>query len=112
MQRGEVWQVSLPFTSGREQAGSRPAIIIQDALYGQASPLVLLVPLTSQLTVMRFPATVLIEPAAGTGLAVQSVAMVFQARSIDRSRLIRRLGSVSSVVLSEVLNELNKLVGR
>ena len=52
MNRGEVCLVSLPFTSGHEQGGQRP-VVIQDAAYGQGSPLVLAVPLTSQLARYR-----------------------------------------------------------
>jgi mRNA-degrading endonuclease toxin of MazEF toxin-antitoxin module len=47
--RGEVWLVASPFAPGREQQGQRPAAVVQDDAYGRRSPLVLLVPLTSQL---------------------------------------------------------------
>lgn len=104
--------VSLPFTSSREQGGRRPAIVIQDAVYGQGSPLVLVVPLTSQLDALRFPATVQIAPAAGNGLRVPSVALVFQARALDRSRFVQRIGTVAAEDLRSVLTELAKLAGR
>ena len=59
MQRGEVWQVVLPVApQGREQSGMRPVVVIQEGVYGARSPLVLIVPLTSQLSALRFPATV------------------------------------------------------
>lgn len=57
MKRGEVWIVALPAASGREQGWQRPAAVVQDAVYGQASPLVLVVPLTSPFNALRFPAT-------------------------------------------------------
>src|SRR4051794_20114791 len=111
MQRGEVWMVALPFSSGREQSGERPAIVIQDEVYGQGSPLVLVVLLTSQLSALRFPAAIEITPAPTNGLSVPSVAMVFQARALDRSRFRRQLGEVSTVDLEAVLSELRKLTG-
>ncbi len=49
MQQGEVWMVSLPFSGGREQSGERPAVVLQDAVYGQSSPLVLIALLSSQM---------------------------------------------------------------
>ncbi len=77
MLRGEVWMVSVPPSSGREQAGTRPAIVLQDDTYGQNSPLVLIVLLTSQLSALRYPATVQIAPSAQNGLTVPSIALVF-----------------------------------
>lgn len=112
MERGDVWMVELPFSGGREQSGERPAIVIQDEGYGRTSPLVLMVMLTSQLAAMRFPATVRVEPDAGNGLRVPSVAMVFQARALDRSRFRRRIGTVSNEDLAGVLSELNRLTGQ
>lgn len=104
--------VSLPFSSGREQSGNRPAIVIQDAAYGQASPLVLVVPLTSQLAALRFPATVRIEPSLANGLNLPSVALVFQTRATDRSRLSRAIGRISDADLDRVLFDLARLTGR
>ncbi len=69
MKRGEIWTVALPATTGHEQSGQRPCLVIQDALYGQRSPLVLVVPLTSQLGTLRFPGTVQIEPTPQNGLS-------------------------------------------
>jgi mRNA-degrading endonuclease toxin of MazEF toxin-antitoxin module len=112
MIRGEIWSVTLPSGTGREQSGQRPAIIVQDALYGQLSPLVLVVPLTSQLSALRFSATVQIAPSSQNGLALPSVALVFQTRATDRSRFVHRLGTLSPADLSAVLNELNKLTGQ
>ena len=110
--RGEVWLVQLPNSSGREQSGQRPAIVIQDAAYGLRSSLVLAVPLTSQTNATRFAATVPIIPSAQNGLSLPSVALVFQVRALDRNRFLQRLGFVSAPELSAVLDELNKLTGQ
>jgi mRNA interferase MazF len=104
--------VTLPFAAGREQSGQRPAAVIQDAVYGQASPLVLVVPLTTQLGALRFPATVRIEPSPENGLRTPSVAMVFQTRATDRSRFVRRIGELAPADLERLLTELAKLTGR
>ena len=85
--------------------------MLQDDAYGQGSPLVLVVPLTSQLAALRFPGTVPIEPTAENGLSAASVAMVFQLRALDRARFGRRLGQVGSGELDAVLAELARLTG-
>jgi mRNA interferase MazF len=109
--RGEIWSVSLPFSTGREQAGQRPAVVIQDAAYGQSSPLALVVPLTSQLAALRFPATVRIEPTSQNGLTRTSVALVFQTRALDRSRFTHQLGILAEEDLNRILFELRRLTG-
>ena len=68
MERGEIWVVALPFSSEREQSGERPAIVLQDASFGQKSSLVLIALLTSQQSALRFPATVLIQPTVSMDL--------------------------------------------
>jgi mRNA interferase MazF len=104
--------VALPFSGGREQSGERPAVVIQDTAYGQGSPLVLIVLLTSQLAALRFPASVRVEPTLSNGLNLPSVAMVFQTRALDRSRFLRRIGAVTDEALSSILSELDQLTGR
>lgn len=111
MQRGDVWMVSVPASSGREQSGTRPAIVMQDATYRQSSPLVLVALLTSQLSALRFPAAVQITPSSQNGLTVPSVALVFQTRALDRTRFIRQLGTLTAADLQNVLEELRKLTG-
>ena len=112
MRRGEIWMVALPAASGREQGGQRPAVVVQDAAYGQASPLVLVVPLTSQFNALRFPATVQISPSPQNGLNLLSVALVFQARATDRTKFVQRLGELSSEDLNKLLDQLNRLTGQ
>lgn len=109
MKRGEIWTVALPTAAGREQSGQRPCLVIQDAFYGQRSPLVLVVPLTSQLGTLRFPATVQIEPAPSNGLSQTSIALVFQTRATDRTLFVRKLGALTTGELEAVLDELRKL---
>ncbi len=111
MRRSEVWSVSLPATSGREQGGQRPAVVIQDDDYGQGSPLVLVIPITSQMAASRFPGSVEIAPTPENGLSLRSVAMRFQLRALDRTRFVRRLGTLSDVEFAAVFREVKRLIG-
>jgi mRNA interferase MazF len=87
-------------------------VIVQDAAFGQSSPLVLVVPLTSQATALRFPGTVVVAATPTNGLTLPSVALVFQIRALDRSRFVRRLGEVSDQILDTIFAELDNLTGR
>jgi len=112
MDPGDVWNVSLPLSGGREQSGVRPAILIQDDAYAQATPLALIIPMTSQLAALRFPGTVRIEPSTTNGLTASSIAMVFQMRALDRSRFRDKLGRISEDEIRAILLELNRLTGQ
>lgn len=47
--RGEVWLATLDPTVGREQAGTRPALIVSDDLFNQShAELVVVLPITSK----------------------------------------------------------------
>lgn len=100
MARGDVLLVSLPASGGREQAGRRPAVAVQADLEGE--PMLMVVPVTSNLAALRFAFSVRIEPTAANGLAVPSVAMVFQMRAIDKARVIRKIGQVSDEDMARV----------
>ncbi len=112
MRRGDICLVRLPPADGREQAGTRPAIIVQDPIAGRSLPTVLVIPLTSQLAATRFPGTLVIEPDVHNGLTTTSVALVFQTRAIDRRRLGPRLGAIRTGQLDQLFQILDQLVGR
>ncbi|HEY5865090.1 MAG TPA: type II toxin-antitoxin system PemK/MazF family toxin [Candidatus Tectomicrobia bacterium] len=80
--------------------------------YGGNWPVVLVVPLTTARAAMRFAGTTLIRPTAEKRLRQASVAMVFQLRAIDRSRMQEHIGTVSTEVLNAIFEELGKLTGR
>jgi mRNA interferase MazF len=100
MARGDVLLVGLPESEQREEKGNCPAIAVQTAL--ERSPMLMIVPVTSSLSALRFPFTVKIEPSDLNGLSLSSVAMVFQLRAIDRKRIIRKIGELEPKDLAQV----------
>jgi mRNA interferase MazF len=98
--QGDVWEVDLNPTVGREQAGRRPALIVSDnSLNRSQRDLVLVAPITG--THRGFPTHVPVNPPEG-GLTKPSVIMAEHVRSISKARLIRRLGVVSVGTMSQV----------
>lgn len=93
LKRGEVWLVNLNPTQGSEQAGIRPVIIFQNDLVSQFSTTTIAIPLTTNQRRASLPICLLIKQKDG-GLAQDSVALCFQMRVLDKSRLIRRLGQL------------------
>ena len=59
-------------------------------------PLLIVAPITSNLTALRFTFSVQVEPSAEDGLTVASVIMLFQMWAIDKTRIIRKIGYMST----------------
>lgn len=108
---GEIHWVELPDSGGREQAGRRPAIVIQNDNYAGCLPTVLVIPLSSAIAALRFPGTTPIKADGRSGLRTDSVALVFQLRAIDRGRIKEKIGMVSESEMVDVRLELSKLLG-
>jgi mRNA interferase MazF len=110
MDIGDIYTVEMPASDGHEQAGFRPAIIIQALRFEAQLSTVLIVPLTSRLAAQAFPGTFLIRPTSRNGLSVPSVALVFQLRAIDKRRLKRKLGRLSSSHLIQLQEQVKALM--
>lgn len=111
MRVGDIHWVELPHVGGREQAGRRPAIILQDDEYGGSLPTTIVVPLSTTMAALRFPGTARVLATAVSGLQTDSVALVFQIRAIDRVRIAERIGAISPEELTEIRNEYQRLFG-
>ncbi|MFN2603715.1 MAG: type II toxin-antitoxin system PemK/MazF family toxin [Gemmatimonadaceae bacterium] len=91
--RGEVWQVALNPTRGREQSGERPAMIISvDKFDHGPADLVIVIPITK--TNKNIPSHIFVPKGEG-GLDVDSYIKVEDIRSISKERLIRFRGDLS-----------------
>jgi len=83
--RWSVWRANLDPTSGHEQAGLRPVLIISNEAFNRRSGLVTVLPLTSARRPPH-PWEVLV-PAESCGLPSDSIALPHQIRTIAASRL-------------------------
>jgi len=99
--RGEVYLVTFDPTVGSEIQRTRPALIIQNDIANRHSPITIVAAITSQFEEPLYPTEVLITPPEG-GLTTASVALLNQLRSIDRRRLVRRLGRVTEATMERV----------
>lgn len=94
MKHGDVIRVRFPSRGGREQAGTRPAVLMQRDEGAQRTPTLVVVPLTSQLAVTRFGHAIELEASAQSGLRVRSVAMAFQITAVDRVNVLEHMGTL------------------
>ena len=110
MDVGDIYSVEIPPSDGHEQAGFRPAIIVQSPQFEKQLPTRLIVPMTSQLAAQAFPGTLLILPDAENGLTTTSIALVFQLRAIDNKRLKRKIGRLSKSQITRLQKEIKALL--
>jgi mRNA interferase MazF len=99
--RGEVYLVNFDPTIGAEIKKTRPALVLQNDVSNEYSPITIVAAITSQFDDTLYPTEVLIEPPEG-GMTINSVILLNQIRSIDRQRLVRRLGELTAVTMERV----------
>ncbi len=108
--RGTVVLVEFDPTVGHEQRGVRPCIVVSDSAVNadQRFPLIAVVPVTAT------PGQGALYPEllpGRSGLAKTSYALVDQLRSVDKRRLRRVFGRVSSDELAAVDQGLELFLG-
>ena len=101
MKRGDVYMAGLDPVIGSEQGGFRPVVIIQNNLGNLHAPTVIAVPLTGSSSKPPLPTHVMI-PSGEAGLWRDSTALCEQVRTLEKSRLARRLGSVKPETLAKL----------
>ncbi len=99
--RGEVYLVSLDPTVGAEIKKTRPAVVVQNDPANRRSPITIVAAVTSQFEEPLYPTEVLVRAPEG-GLAADSVVLLNQIRSVDKGRLVRRLGVLKTETMKEV----------
>ena len=102
LRRGEVYLCSFDPTIGHEIKKTRPALVIQNNVGNRYSPLTIVAAITSAVSPVPYPVEVVIDPAAGNGLEVRSSIRLDQIRTVDRQRLVRRLGVADSPTMAKV----------
>ena len=99
--RGEIYLVNFDPAFGAEIKKTRPAIIIQNDITNRWSPITIVAAITSHDNTEKYPTEVVIQ-SPGDGLKNLSVVCLDQIRSIDKQRLIYRLGRVNHQTLDAI----------
>jgi mRNA interferase MazF len=100
--RGEIYLMALDPTVGSEIQKTRPALIIQNDTSNRLGPTTIVAPITSTVRLPLNPVHALLAADSKTGLSVPSVALLNQIRTVDRKRLVKRLGRASDDVMERV----------
>lgn len=97
--RGDLYYADLSPVVGSEQGGLRPVVIIQNDIGNRHAPTVIVAPITSRTTKKPLPTHIAF---CGCGLSKDSVMLMEQIRTIDKSRLKQKMGSLPPEKLEAV----------
>src|SRR5438874_10574468 len=100
--RGEIWDVNWSPGRGAEQQGMRPALIIQNDRGNASLSYPLTIVASMSRTERELPLHVRIAPSEENGLTDYTDVKCEQLMTIEKSRLIRRRGVITSEELGKV----------
>ena len=101
LKRGNIFLANLEPIRGSEQGGIRPVLIIQNDISNNASPVTIVAAITSKLFDKEFPTNVFISKSV-SGLDKDSNVLLNQMRTIDKSRLLKKIGSLDNFSMNQV----------
>ena len=103
VKRGDIYYADLSPVVGSEQGGMRPVLIVQNDTVNKHSPTVIAAAITSQTGKARLPTHIELN-AQSVGLSRDSVILLEQIRTIDKSRLRERMGKLDENTMTKVDN--------
>ncbi|RLC15886.1 MAG: PemK family transcriptional regulator [Deltaproteobacteria bacterium] len=97
--RGEVWIVNWNPSRGSEQAGRRPALVIQNNIGNEKAATTIVAAISSSIRI--YPMNVKLDPPEG-GLERISIVKTSQLLTVSKKRLEKKLGRVSAQKMVEI----------
>ncbi len=110
IRRGDLFWVDLDPTKGSEQTGRRPVLVVQNDIGNEVAPTVIVAPLTTKSFTKDYPINVRI-PSGVAGLRENSTILLSQIRTIDKSRLERKIGHLSLTYLQKINHAISISLG-
>ena len=101
IKRGEIYYADLSPVIGSEQGGIRPVLIVQNDVGNKYSPTVIAAAITSQQDKSNLPTHIPLS-ASGSGLSKDSIVLLEQVRTIDKTRLKEKMGAVDNKSMNMV----------
>ena len=105
VRRGDIYYADLSPVVGSAQGGMRPVLIIQNDTGNRHSPTVIAAAITSQTGKANLPTHISLA-ARSCGLTRDSVILLEQVRTLDKSRLRERMGRLDEPAMHQVDNAL------
>ena len=110
VKRGDIYYADLSPVVGSEQGGIRPVLIVQNDVGNRFSPTVIAAAITSQKYKTNLPTHIRVN-ADGCGLAKDSIVLLEQVRTLDKSRLKEKMGALGGADMGRVNRALSVSLG-
>lgn len=101
-QRGEIWLAALDPTVGSEIQKTRPCVVVSPSELNDFLRTMIVAPMTTGSHPAPFRVPITFQRKTG-------LILLDQLRTLDRLRLVKRLGTVKPAVLTGVLNGLQAM---
>ena len=101
IRRRDIFWANLEPIKGREQGGIRPVLVIQNNVFNIYSPTTIIAPITSKKPSKKYLTSVFISK-KDSKLNKDSTILLNQIRTIDKSRLLRRISNLDSFIMKKV----------
>lgn len=101
IRRGDIYYADLRPVVGSEQGGVRPVLIIQNDVGNRHSPTVICAAITSRMNKAKLPTHIELN-AARYHMVKDSVILLEQLRTIDKTRLKDRICHLDSDIMEKV----------
>lgn len=101
IRRGDIFYADLRPVIGSEQGGVRPVLIVQNDTGNRHSPTVICAAITSKMNKAKLPTHVELS-ASEYGIVKDSVILLEQVRTIDKTRLKEKVCHLDENVLKKI----------
>ncbi len=110
VKRGDIYYADLSPVVGSEQGGVRPVLIVQNNMGNRYSPTVIAAAITSRKDKADLPTHIRVN-AGGSGLERDSIVLLEQVRTLDKTRLREHMGALPDADMKRVDNALTVSFG-
>ena len=107
--RGQIWLVNFDPSFGHEYKKVRPALLIQNNQYIEASNLLTVIPISSQIA-KKTELDILLERDSRNRLMTDSLLKTKQISSFDKRRFIKHIGIVNDKAMQRVKNNIKNFL--
>lgn len=108
MKQGAIWYANLNPSKGNEQRGIRPVVIISGNAMNDHMGICIVCPLTSK--VKKYAGCLVLEPDSENNLSQRSEILTFQIRTISKTRLINKIGTITAEQIATIKTGLHEIL--
>jgi mRNA interferase MazF len=101
--RWSIWLANPDPVVGSEQGKTRPVLVISDSAVNDILPVVNVIPITSRKPNRRTYPNEAFLPASIGGLTLDSIALCYQIRTLDKQRLTQMFGVIDDEGIKQAI---------